>query len=78
MSKRSHNAEGVPEKELRRRARQDKAICCRFKKRHRKDLSSDEVAELLLATQKPYRLQKDIAKQFHVPAILVSRLVKEA
>ena len=39
---------------------------------------SDEVAKLLNATQQPHRLHKDIAMQFHVPALLVSQLVKEA
>ena len=57
-------------------ARQDKRLCRKFKKRHRKDLSSTEVAELVRATNEPYRLHKDIAKEFQVPVSLVSRFAK--
>ena len=59
-------------------ARQDKRLCRKFKKRHRKDLSSTEVAELVRATKEPYRLHKDIAKEFQVPVSLVSRFAKES
>ena len=34
--------------------------------------------QVLAATKEPYRLHKDIAKEFRIPAILVSRLLKES
>ena len=70
--------EGLSEATLKQRVKKDKALCCRYKKRHRKDLTADEVEAIVAATKEPYRLHKDIAQQFHVSAILVGRLAKEA
>ena len=60
---------------MRLRSRKDKVLCCQFKKRHLKDLDAEEAAKLIEATKEPYRIQKDVAKQFHVSEKLVSRLV---
>ena len=50
----------------------------KLKKRHVKDLSLDEIDAIVSATKQPYRLQKDIAQQFRVSALLVSGLAREA
>ena len=39
----------------------DKALCGRFKKRHRKDLTPDEIEAIVAATKIPHRIHKDIA-----------------
>ena len=41
-------------------------------------MTSEEISQVLAATREPYRLHKDIARQFQIPASLVGRLVKEA
>ena len=46
-----HNVEGVTEKELRLRGIQDKASVKWYKKRHRKDLTPDEVVAIVSATE---------------------------
>ena len=50
----------------------------KIKKRHRKDLSADEIEAIVRATQEPYRLQKDVAQEFQVTARLVHGLVRES
>ena len=77
-SKPSHNVEGLSEKELRRRHRFEKPVGWAYKKRHRKELSAEEVAAIVSATRKPYHLYDDVAKQFRVSSQLVSRLAKES
>ena len=49
-----------------------------MKKRHRKDLSAEEIEEIVAATKEPFRLHKDVAEQFRIPAQLVSGLAREA
>ena len=49
-----------------------------YKKRHRKDLTADEVEALVAATKQPFRLHRDVAQQFRVTTNLVSCLVVEA
>ena len=49
-----------------------------YKKRHRKDLTVDEVEALVAATKQPFRLHRDVAQQFRVSTNLVSCLVLEA
>ena len=39
----------------------EKAICSRFKKRHRKDLNPDEIEAIVSAAKIPNKLHKDIA-----------------
>ena len=56
----------------------DKGVCCKYKKRHRKDLTYEEITHILAAAKEPHKLQKDVAQQFHIPANLVGRLLKEA
>ena len=77
-SRRGQNAEGRTEAQLRHQSQQDKAHCRKYKKRSRKDLSYEEIEQVIAATKQPYLLHKDIAQQFKIPAILVSRLVKES
>ena len=77
-SKPGQNAEGRTEAQLKRQSQLDRAFYSNQKKRHRKDLSYEEIKQVLEATKQPYRLHKDIAKEFRIPAILVSRLVKES
>ena len=52
-SRPSHNVEGLPEKELRRRHRLETPVRWAYKKRHRKDLSADEVEEIVAASKEP-------------------------
>ena len=40
----------------------EKTNCERYKKRHRKDLSADEIEKILAATKEPYRLHRDVAQ----------------
>ena len=44
----------------------------------RKDLTPDEIEAIVTAAKVPNKLHKDIAQEFKVPAILVSKLVKES
>ena len=39
----------------------EKAMCRKYKKRHRKDLTTDEIEAIVEATKVPHRLHKDIA-----------------
>ena len=50
-SKSSHNIEGRTEDDLRKQRHHEKAPCRKFKKRHRKDLSLEEVEEIVNATK---------------------------
>ena len=59
-----HNVEGLSEGELKRQRRQEAALCRKYKKRHRKDLSSEELEEIILATKQPFMLLKDIAQRY--------------
>ena len=56
----------------------DRGTCRKFKKRYRKDLTYEEITHILAAAKEPHKLHKDIAQQFHIPANLVGRLLKEA
>ena len=53
-------------------------MCRKFKKRHRKDLTPDEIEAIVAASKIPHRLHKDIAQEFKIPIYLVGRLVKES
>ena len=48
------------------------------KKRQRKDLSVEEIHEIVAATNEPYRTQKDVALKYQISPLLVCRLVKDA
>ena len=41
-------------------------------------MSVEEIEAIVAAAREPFRLHKDIAQKFRVPALLVSGLVKEA
>ena len=53
-------------------------MCRKYKKRHRKDLTPDEIEAIVAAAKVPHRLHKDIAQEFKVPTILIGKLVKES
>ena len=53
-------------------------ISCKLKKRHRKDLTADEIEAIVIATRQPFCLLKDVALRFREPVTLVGRLVSEA
>ena len=53
-------------------------MCRKYKKRHRKDLSPEDIEAIIAAAKVPHRLHKDIAQEFKIPAILVGKLVKES
>ena len=74
----SHNAEGMKEEEMRQLRRKERAPQGRFKKRHLKDLSEEEVDEIISMSKQPGWLQRDIAQKFCVPRKLVGILCKEA
>ena len=77
-SKKQHNAEGETEGSLKRQSKKDKAQYRKYKKRHRKDLSPEEIEAIVTAAKVPHRLHKDIAQEFKIPALLVGKLVKES
>ena len=49
-----------------------------YKKRRRRTLSPDEVAEIVAATKEPYRMHADVARQYRVSSQLVGTLVRES
>ena len=49
-----------------------------IKKRRRKDLTAEEVDDIIAAVKKPYVTQKDVARQYQVSQHLVSDIVREA
>ena len=53
-------------------------MCRKYKKRHRKDLTPEEIEAIVAAAKVPNKLHKDIAQEFKIPAILVGKLVKES
>ena len=62
LSRPADNVEGLPEKELRRRRNLDTAAGKNYRKRHRKELTVEEVVEIVASTKEPHRLNKEIAK----------------
>ena len=77
-SKPIHNLEQESEKELKRQRQSDSVWKSTFKKRLRKDLSVEEIENIIAATKQPYKLHTDIAKEFRVSYHLVSGLYKES
>ena len=61
-SKKQHNAEGLTEGSLNIQSKKDKAMCRKYKKRHRKDLTPEEIEAIVAAANVPFRLHKDIAQ----------------
>ena len=68
----------IHEKELKAISDKEKAKCCKFKKRHRKDLDPDEIEEIVAMANKPYCIMKDVAQHFQITTSLASALAKEA
>ena len=52
-SKAVHNAEGLKEEELRQLRARENAHCRCYKKRHLKDLSEKDVAEIIALSKQP-------------------------
>ena len=63
-SKKHHNPEGQTENDLRIEASKEKAMCRKYKKRHRKDLTPEEIEAIVAAAKVPNKLHKDIAQEF--------------
>ena len=61
LSKPAHNLEGVSEKELKQMRDADRVWACQLKKRHRKDLSVEEVQAIVAQSKLPFRHHKDVA-----------------
>ena len=74
-SKAAHNAEGVEEAELKKWRIEDKGLCRKYKKRHRKDLTPEEIDEIIRVASEPFALHKVIAQRFHITQQLVFCLV---
>ena len=68
----------MTEDEFKQQQRKEKAMCSRFKRRYRKDLSVDELEKIVAATKQPFRLHKDIAQEFMITARLVGVISSEA
>ena len=77
-SKPTSNIEGRTESDLRQQAQSDRVCCRRYKKRHRKDLTADEIEKILEATKQPFMMHRDVAQQFKISHRLVVDLVREA
>jgi len=60
-SKPSHNLEGQTEEDLKQQTRRDQVWKRKYKKRHRKDLTIEELEAIVAATRQPHRLHVDIA-----------------
>ena len=60
-SRAADNVEGVPESELKRWRTCDNALCRKFKKRRRIDLTAAELDAIVEETKQPFKLQKDVA-----------------
>ena len=50
----------------------------RSKKRHRSQLSADEVEEIIEASKVPYKRHKDIAFEHRFSHTLIGRLIRES
>lgn len=61
-SKPEHNAEGRTERDLREQAHQEKGASSKLKKRHRKNLSAQEIEAIVAATREPFGTQQTVAK----------------
>lgn len=77
-SKASHNPEGLRESELKELRLIESAPCKYYKKRHLKNLTDEEVEEIIAAAKKPGWFRTDIAQKYRVPVSLVNKLCKEA
>ena len=64
--------------ELRQQAKYEKGPNNRLKKRRRKDLTPDEIEEVVAATDKPFHRYQDVAQQYRISIQLVSVLVQES
>ena len=56
----------------------DKGVSNKLKKRHRKDLSADEIQAIVAASREPFCSLKDVAQRYRLTPNLVGRLVKES
>jgi len=66
------------EADLREQRLVDRVPCRNFKKRHLKDLSEQEVDDIVALTQQPGWLKKNVAQKYRVSDMLISRICREA
>ena len=59
-SKPEHNPEGETEEKLKQQRVRDRVWSSKLKKRKRKDLTVEEVEDIVAAAQEPYKHHKDI------------------
>ena len=78
MSKPEHNVDGLTEFQLAIRARSEQSPCLKFKKRHRKDLSHEEITGIVQLSEQKYWAHKEIARKHRISAQLVFRLVHDS
>ena len=53
-------------------------MCRKFKKRHRKDLTAEEIESIVADTEKPFKLIKDVALEYKISPQLVGVLIRES
>ncbi len=74
----ANNPEGLQEKEIKARYLEEKPAGKHYKHRHRCQLSSGDIQEIVAACNEGSLTHAEVAKKFKVKAILVRQLVKEA
>lgn len=50
----------------------------KYKKRHRKELSVEDIESIVAASKEPFQYHSVIAKRFRISELLVRTLIKEA
>ena len=77
-STRASNPEGLLEKELRARERLDGPAGRKYKKRHRNELTSTEITNIVHCYLFEHLTQAEVARKFRISPPLVSQLVTDA
>ena len=76
LSKRIDNPEGLLEKEIKERERNEIVLGFAYKKRKLNDLSSKEVEDILDCYLNESITQEDVARKFRVKPLLISKLYR--
>ena len=76
MSKRVDNPEGLLEKEIKERERNEIVPCFAYKKRKLNDLSSKEVEDIINCYLTEPLTQDEVARKFRVTPLLISKLYR--
>ena len=77
-SKPDHNPDGLRERELKQRIMNEQSPCLKYKKRHRKDLSHEEIINIVQLSQQSFNPHQEIARKHRISVSLVHRLVQDA